>query len=82
MKTCGVSKRERGRTRHRLLVAHLDLNKLRRVLHGDAVCDDRVRCEDVQAIAVWNFGGCWLAGHLWRDFSVEATLDRLGSTQL
>jgi hypothetical protein len=78
--------RERGKTRHRtvlnlgrrdLLAAHLDLNKLTRLLHGDAMCDDRVRREDVQAIAAWDFGPMLAAGHLWRELSLEATLDRL-----
>ena len=78
--------RERGKTRHRtvlnlgrrdLLAAHLDLNKLMRLLHGDAVSDDRIRREDVQAIAAWDFGPMLAAGHLWRELSLEATLDRL-----
>jgi transposase len=78
--------REHGKTRHRtvlnlgrrdLLAAHLDLNKLTRLLHGDAVCDDRVRREDVQAIAAWDFGPMLAVGHLWRELSLEATLDRL-----
>jgi len=78
--------RERGKTRHRtvlnlgrrdLLATHLDLNKLMRLLHGDAVSDDRIRREDVQAIAAWDFGPMLAAGHLWRELSLEATLDRL-----
>ncbi len=78
--------RQRGKTRHRtvlnlgrrdLLAAHLDLNKLTRLLHGDAVSDDRVRREDVQAIAAWDFGPMLAAAHLWRELSIEATLDRL-----
>src|ERR1700749_2683500 len=75
-----------GKTRHRtvlnlgrrdLLAAHLDLNKLTRLLHGDAVSDDRVQREDVQAIAAWDFGPMLAARHLWRELSLEATLDRL-----
>src|SRR5215472_12179992 len=78
--------RERGKTRHRtvlnlgrrdLLAAHLDLNKLMRLLHGDAVPDDRVRREDVQAVAAWDWGPMLAAGHIWRELSLEATLDRL-----
>jgi hypothetical protein len=78
--------RERGKTRHRtvlnlgrrdLLAAHLDLNKLMRLLHGDVVSDDRIRREDVQAIAAWDFGPMLAARHLWRELSLEATLDRL-----
>jgi hypothetical protein len=78
--------RQRGKTHHRtvlnlgrrdLLAAHLDLNKLTRLLHGDAVSDDWVRRENVQAIAAWDFGPMLAAGHLWRELSLEATLDRL-----
>src|SRR5215470_476093 len=78
--------RERGKTRHRtvlnlgrrdLLAAHLDLNKLMRLLHGDVVPDDRVRREDVQAVAAWDWGPMLAAGHIWRELSLEATLDRL-----
>jgi transposase len=78
--------RQRGKTRHRtvlnlgrrdLLAAHLDLSKLMRLLHGDAVCDDRIRREDVQAIAAWDFGPMLAVGHLWRELSLEETLDRL-----
>ena len=67
--------RERGKTRHRtvlnlgrrdLLAGHLDLNRLTRLLHGDAASDDRVRREDVQAIAAWDFGPMLAARHLWR----------------
>jgi transposase len=78
--------RQSGKTRHRtvlnlgrrdLLAAHLDLNKLTRLLHGDAASDDRVRREDVQAIAAWDFGPMLAVGHLWRELSLEMTLDRL-----
>jgi hypothetical protein len=58
-----------------LLAAHLDLSKLMRLLHGVAVCDDRVRRED-QAIAAWDFGPMLAAGHLWRELSLEAMLDQ------
>ncbi len=78
--------REHGKARHRsvlnlgrrdLLAAHLDLNKLMRLLHGGAVPDDRVRREDVQAVAAWDWGPMLAAGHLWRELGLEATLDRL-----
>src|SRR6266404_4080078 len=78
--------RERGKTRHRtvlnlgrrdLLASHLDLNKLMRLLHGDAASDGRVRREDVQAVAAWDWGPMLVAGHIWREFGLEATLDRL-----
>jgi transposase len=78
--------RERGKTRHRtvlnlgrrdLLAAHLDLNKLMRLLHGEAIADGRVQREDVQAVAAWDWGPMLAAGHVWRELGLEATLDRL-----
>jgi len=78
--------REHGKTRHRtvlnlgrrdLLACHLDLNKLMRLLHGEAASDGRVRREDVQAVAAWDWGPMLAAGHVWRELGLEATLDRL-----
>src|SRR5215831_12476555 len=78
--------RERGKTRHRtvlnlgrrdLLASHLDLDKLMRLLHGDAASDGRVRREDVQAVAAWDWGPMLAARHIWRELGLEATLDRL-----
>jgi transposase len=78
--------RQNGKTRHRtvlnlgrkdLLAAHLDLDKLMRLLHGDAVPDRAIRCEDVCAVAAWDWGPMLVAGHLWRELGVETTLDRL-----
>jgi hypothetical protein len=52
--------RQNGKTRHRtvlslgrrdLLAAHLDLNKLMRLLHGEVVPDGGIRGEDVCAVA-------------------------------
>jgi hypothetical protein len=72
--------REHGKTRHRtvlnlgrrdLLAAHLDFNKLMRLLHGDAVSDDRVRREDVQAVAAWDWGPMLAASHVWRQLSLR-----------
>src|SRR5262249_61799231 len=77
--------REHGKTRHRtvlnlgrrdLLAVHLDLNKLMRLLHGETVSDDRVRREDVQAAAAWDFGPMLGAGHLWRGIGVGAARGR------
>src|SRR6266700_109317 len=57
--------RQKGKTRHRtvlnlgrkdLLAAHLDLNKLMRLLHGEAVPDGGIREEDVCAVAAWDWG--------------------------
>src|ERR1700736_5400964 len=54
--------RQNGKTRHRtvlnlgrrdLLAAHLDLDKLMRLLHGEAVADRAIRREDVCAVAAW-----------------------------
>src|SRR5260221_11628653 len=76
--------RERGKTRHRtvlnlgrrdLLASHLDLNKLMRLLHGDATSDGRVWREDVQAVAAWDWGARPGAGHVWRGVGVGATPD-------
>jgi hypothetical protein len=78
--------RENGKTRHRtvlnlgrrdLLAAHLDLNKLMRLLHGESAPDGRVRREDVQAVAAWDWGPMLAAGQVWRELGLEATLDRL-----
>ena len=78
--------RQNGKTRHRtvlnlgrkdVLAAHLDLNKLMRLLHGEAVPDGGIRGEDVCAVAAWDWGPMLVARHLWRELGLEATLDRL-----
>src|SRR6202521_2319757 len=78
--------RQNGKTRHRtvlnlgrrdLLAAHLDLDKLMRLLHGEAVADRAIRREDVCAVAAWDWGPMLVAGQLWRELGLEATLDRL-----
>jgi transposase len=85
--------RENGKTRHRtvlnlgrrdLLAAHLDLDKLRRLLQGDAgadraIADHRIRREDVGALAAWDWGPMLVARHLWGELGLEATLDRLAA---
>lgn len=82
--------RANGKTRHRtvlnlgrrdLLAAHLDVDKLRRLLQGDAVADramaDRkIRHEDVGALAAWDWGPMLVARHLWGELGLESTLDR------
>jgi hypothetical protein len=60
-----------------LLAAHLDLTKLMRLLHGEAVPDGGLRGEDVRAVAAWDWGPMLVAGHLWRELGLEAALDRL-----
>src|SRR5207244_7971233 len=78
--------RENGKTRHRtvlnlgrrdLLAAHLDLNKLMRLLHGGASADGPIRREDVHAVAAWDWGPMLAARQMWRELGLEATLDRL-----
>src|SRR6516225_11145669 len=80
--------RENGKTRHRtvlnlgrkdLLAAHLDLDKLMRLLHGEAVRDGAIREQDVGALAAWDWGPTLVAGHIWRELGLEATLDRLAA---
>jgi transposase len=81
--------RQNGKTRHRtvlnlgrkdLLAAHLDLNKLMRLLHGEPVPDGGIRGEDVRAVAAWDWGPMLVAGHLWRELGLEATLDKLAKS--
>jgi hypothetical protein len=78
--------RERGKTRHRtvlnlgrkdLLAAHLDLAKLTRPLHGEAVPAGAIRREDVHAMAAWDWGPMLAARHLWCELGLEVTIDRL-----
>ncbi len=81
--------REKGKTRHRtilnlgrrdVLAAHLDLGKLTRLLHGEAVAAapaSELRPDQVQAVAAWDWGPTLVARHLWRELGLEATLDRL-----
>src|SRR5271155_623806 len=85
--------REDGKTRHRtvlnlgrrdLLAAHLDLDKLRRLLQGDAGADrataDRaIRPEEVGALAAWDWGPMLVARHLWCELGLESTLDKLAT---
>jgi hypothetical protein len=81
--------RDKGKTRHRtvlnlgrrdLLAEHLDLDKLMRLLHGDAaaaVAGSDVRADEVQALAAWDWGPMLVASHIWRELGLEMTLDRL-----
>ena len=78
--------RDNGKTRHRtvlnlgrrdLLAAHLDLTKLTRLLHGEALADRSIRREDVRAVAAWDWGPVLAARHVWRELGLEATFDRL-----
>ena len=78
--------REDGKTRHRtvlnlgrkdLLAAHLDLAKLTRLLHGEAVPAPAIRREDVHVMAAWDWGPMLAARHLWCELGLEMTIDRL-----
>ena len=81
--------RENGKTRHRtvlnlgrrdLLAAHLDVNKLMRLLHGDAEAASAVgdlRPDAVHAVAAWDWGPALVARHLWQELGLGTTLDRL-----
>jgi hypothetical protein len=80
--------RQNGKTRHRtvlnlgrrdLLAAHLDFDKLMRLLHGEAVGDGAIREENVCAVAAWDWGPMLVAGHLWGELGLEATLDKLAT---
>ena len=72
-----------GKTQHRtvlnlgrkdLLATHLDLTKLRRLLHGDGQ-SDRVNREDVGAIGAWDWGPMLAAHAIWRELGLDAMLD-------
>ena len=78
--------REGDKTRHRtvlnlgrkdLLAAHLDLAKLTRLLHGEAVPEEAIRRDDVHAMAAWDWGPMLAARHLWCELGLEVTIDRL-----
>src|SRR6516162_2429822 len=80
--------RQNGKMRHRtvlnlgrkdLLAAHLDLDKLMRLLHGEAVPDRAIREENVGAVAAWDWGPMLVARLLWCELGLEATLDRLAT---
>src|ERR1700758_1642030 len=81
--------RHQGKTRHRtvlnlgrrdLLAAHLDLEKLMRLLHGEArvaAPTSDVRADDVRALAAWDWGPMLVARQMWDELGLETTLDRL-----
>src|ERR1700693_4132258 len=74
-----------GKTRHRtvinlghrdLLAEHLDLGKLRHLLHGDAAGDDRVAHKDIGAVGAWDWGPLLAARRMWSDLGLDTTLDQ------
>src|SRR5215472_10136032 len=75
-----------GKTQHRtvinlgrrdVLAAHLDFDKLRRLLHGDAVAPDSVKRADVDALGAWDWGPMLAARALWSELGLDSTLDRV-----
>ena len=75
-----------GKTRHRtvinlgrrdVLTEHLDLGKLRHLLHGDAAGDDRVAHKDIGAVGAWDWGPLLVARRMWSDLGLDTTLDQL-----
>ncbi|MBV9018181.1 MAG: IS1634 family transposase, partial [Alphaproteobacteria bacterium] len=74
-----------GKTQHRtvinlgrrdMLAAHLDFDKLRRLLHGDAVAPDSVKREDVDAFGAWDWGPMLAARALWSGLGLDTILDQ------
>jgi transposase len=78
-----------GKTQHQtiinlgrkdLLAAHLDLDKLNRLLHGEPAADPKlVTDDDVGAIGAWDWGPMLVARHLWGELGLEMTIDSLSS---
>ena len=78
-----------GKTQHQtiinlgrkdLLAAHLDLDKLNRLLHGEPAADLKlVTNDDVGAIGAWDWGPMLVARHLWCALGLEMTIDSLSS---
>lgn len=72
-----------GKTQHRtvlnlgrkdLLAAHLDLQKLGRLLHGEETSDN-VKREDVGAIGAWDWGPMLAARTMWCELGLDAMLN-------
>src|SRR5262249_4818263 len=72
-----------GKTQHRtilnlgrkdLLAAHLDLTKLRRLLHGEEKTDC-IKREDVGAIGAWDWGPMLAAQATWRGLGLDTMLN-------
>lgn len=75
-----------GKTQHRtiinlgrrdVLAAHLDLGKLRRLLHGESSGDDRVARADVGAVGAWDWGPMLAARQVWNELGLDTMLDQL-----
>ena len=76
---------EKGKNQHRtivnlgrkdLLCAHLDLEKLARLLHGEKASTPETTGDDVGAIGAWDWGGMLAVQKMWGDLGLHATLDK------
>jgi transposase len=82
--------RENGKNKHRtvinlgrkdLLAAHLDLEKLARLLHGEAPSSssENLRSEDIQALDALDWGPILAARSLWTGLGLARVLEQLGA---
>jgi len=79
--------RENGKNKHRtvinlgrkdLLAAHLDLEKLRRLLHGEVPSGEDLRSENIQALDAWDWGPILAARSIWTELGLKRLLEQLG----
>jgi transposase len=79
--------RENGKNKHRtiinlgrkdLLAAHLDLDKLNRLLHGEVQSSENLRSEKIQALDAWDWGPIRVARSLWTELGLTRVLEQLG----
>jgi transposase len=79
--------RENGKNKHRtiinlgrrdLLAAHLDLDKLTRLLHGEVQSSENLRSENIQALDAWDWGPILAARSIWTELGLKRLLEQLG----
>ena len=79
--------RENGKNKHRtiinlgrkdLLAAHLDLEKLTRLLHGEVPSSENLRSKDIQALDAWDWGPILAARSIWTELGLQRVLEQLG----
>jgi transposase len=79
--------RENGKNKHRtiinlgrkdLLAAHLDLDKLTRLLHGEVRSSENLRSEDIQALSAWDWGPILAARSIWTELGLKRLFEQLG----
>ena len=79
--------RENGKNKHRtiinlgrrdLLAAHLDLDKLTRLLHGEVQSSENLRSENIQALDAWDWGPILAARSIWTELGLKHLLEQLG----